>query len=155
MLINFEYSMSIPSCFRFLRPYSQRTHRSLAAPKQAAYLQFYAAARRLSSSAPRWNHSRSYDTSDTRAESGISQHSALRNPVLEAGYTSQRDDVRRRIEELQDAKALKYPRIKQDSKAITCADFRKLYNSLKPEEVKKGEIVTLRGMFLDTSKTHL
>jgi hypothetical protein len=155
MLINFEYSMSIPSCLRFLRPYSQRTPRSLAAPEQAAYLQFYAAARRLSSSAPRWNHITSYDTSDIRVERGISQHGALQNPILEASYKSQRDDVRRRTEELQDAQALKYPRIKRDFKAITCADFRKLYNSLKPEEVIKGEIVTLRGTFLDTTKTYL
>jgi hypothetical protein len=143
--------MSSLSCFRFLRPYSQQTHRRLAASKQAAYLQFYAGSRRLSSSAPKWNHSTSYGTPDIKAEGGISQHGAPRIPVLETGYKPQRDDVRRRIKELQDAKALKYPRIKGYVKAITCADFRKFYDSLKPEEIKRGEIVTLRGMILDTT----
>lgn len=127
-------------------------HRSLSAPKQVAYLQFYAAVRRLSSSAPKWSHSTSCDTPDINVESGISQHDALQNPVLETRYKSQRDDVRRRVEELQAAKALKYPRIKGDAKAISCAEFRKFYDSLKPEEFNEREIVTLRGRLLHTSQ---
>jgi hypothetical protein len=141
--------MNSPSCFRFLGPYSQRLNRSLSASKQVGYLQFYAAVRRFRSSAPRWSGSTSCNTPHINVESGISQYGVLQNPV-ESGYKSQRDDVRRRIGELQNAKALKYPRIKRDVKAMSCADFRELFNSLKPEEVKNREIVTLRGMFLDT-----
>jgi hypothetical protein len=99
-----------------------------------------------------WSHSTSSDTQDIKVESRISKYGALHNPVLDTVHTSQRDDVRRRVEELQAAKALEYPRIKGDAKATSCAEFRKSYGSLKPEESKEGEIVTLRGTFLDISQ---
>ena len=154
MLIKFAHSMNSPSCFRFLRPYSQRMSRSVSASKQVAYLHFYAAVRRLSSSASRWSSSTSYDTPDIKAESGMSQHGALQNPVLETGYKSQRDDVRRRIAELAAAKALKYPRIKGDVKAISCAEFRKFYDPLKPEELKKRRLSLYGVCSLTHYKTH-
>jgi hypothetical protein len=73
----------------------------------------------------------------------------LQSTVLETGCKFRRDDVRRRVEELQAAQALKYPRIKNDKNAKTCAEFTSKYNFLMPGESKEGELVTLRGMTPD------
>ncbi len=92
----------------------------------------------------------SYDTPDIKTDSCLSKHEALQDPALEMGHRSQKDDVRRRVEELRAAEALKYPRMKGSAYAISCANFRAQYDFVKPQESREDEIVTLRGMVLDT-----
>lgn len=150
-LISVGHSMSIPSCLRFLRPYSRRLHQDFSASKLAAYLQFYAAVRSFHDSASVCGHKTSQNTEVFETENSPSKNGVLQNTVLETSFKSQRDNIRRRVEELQAAQALKYPRIKCDERATTCAGFRNQYGSLKAEESKEEEIVTLRGMFLSTS----
>jgi hypothetical protein len=59
------------------------------------------------------------------------------------------NDIRQRLMELQDAQALKYPRIKPDRNAISCAEFRARYAALSPEESRESDNVTLRGTLND------
>lgn len=59
---------------------------------------------------------------------------------------TQSGDVAKRILELRGVRALEYPRIVQDSKAFSCAEFRERYHLLRGGEVREGETVTLRGM---------
>ena len=56
------------------------------------------------------------------------------------------DDFQQRLKELQNANALKYPRIQPDRNAISCAEFKKRYAVLNPEESRESDNVTLRGM---------
>lgn len=147
--------MSIPSCFRFLRPYSRKLHHGLSAPKQAAYLQFYSAVRSFSNSTSTCSHGILSKSQGIEAENSTFQNGALQATVIEPILNSQKDDVRRRVEELQAAQALKYPRIKVDKRAISTVEFRDQYDSLKPEESRDGKIVTLRGIyFCHITKSH-
>jgi hypothetical protein len=79
-------------------------------------------------------------------------HAVLQDPVLGTGQRSQRDDVRRRIEELRGADALKYPRMKKDKFSLTCAEFIENFSSIKPKESIEEENITIRGKFLDARR---
>jgi hypothetical protein len=79
-------------------------------------------------------------------------HGALQDPVLGTGQRSQRDDVRRRVEELRAADALKYPRMKKGKFSLTCAEFIENFSGIKPEESREEENITIRGKFLDARR---
>jgi hypothetical protein len=77
---------------------------------------------------------------------------ALQDPILGTGQRSQRDDVRRRVEELRAADALKYPRMKKAEFSLTCAKFIENFAGIKPEESIEEKNITIRGKFLDARR---
>ena len=58
---------------------------------------------------------------------------------------AERSDVRDRIQELRDGNVESYPRIREASRPLSCEAFRHQYASLKPDEKRKGDVVTIRG----------
>ena len=151
--------MNPSPCFRFLRPHLQRVPQILSAPKRAAYLQFYSAARKFSNSKP-LDGLRRLGLGQIHHANNEGEHNGncgnvgvanLQNP--EALHTSEvgKDDIQRRINELEAANALKYLRIENDEKIVTCGAFCEHYSSLKPGESLEEENYTIHGMFYDTS----
>lgn len=62
------------------------------------------------------------------------------------GYsTKAKSEEEKRIQELEDAQSLNYPRIRPDRNAISCEAFRTRFASLKPKESLDSDTVTLRG----------
>lgn len=145
--------MSGTTCFRFLSPTLRPKYWGLSAPKQNAYLQFYIAVRKHSISAPTRDPGTVYRTPIIKAENRKSGNEALEAHSPETDYKPQRDDVRRRIEELQAADALKYPRMKRVKFPLTCAVFTENYAGMKPGESKEEDnCISLRGKYLDTPR---
>jgi lysyl-tRNA synthetase class II len=140
--------MSVSPCFRFLRPCLQHKSRHLTAPKKAAYLQFYRVARQFSDAAAATDLGKSHPQ-----QGSDSKTSTLNNgkKVLHVQGGTRREDVRQRIDELKGADALRYPRVKHDERALTCATFRERYSSLEHDESRVEERVTLRGMCISAS----
>jgi hypothetical protein len=152
-LTNLHYSMTGNACFRFLRPALQPKYRSLSTPKQDAYVQFYTAVRRFSKSVPRPNLSHLNDTPIIKTENRKPEHASSLEPALENVSKSQREDVRSRIKELRAANALEYPRVQKVEFPMTCAEFRKNYADIKPDESREEDNgITLRGKFLDAPR---
>jgi hypothetical protein len=133
----------------------------LSVPKRAAYLYFYSAARRLSKSATARtvnaaqlleDHNVEEDTLGDRWETVKPTTLAPAKAEDRPRGQERREDVKRRVNELQAAQALEYPRIRHDKRAITCSEFRTQYSTLKPEQSKLDDTVTLRGMSIATSR---
>jgi hypothetical protein len=131
--------------FRFLRPCSREVHQNLQASKKATYIQFYSAARKISDASPLTGSISSHGCIDRLRNciSGISERGLRHSSSLTPG-----DQKEQRIDELQAAEALKYPRIQNIKNAITCADFIKSYSFIEPNNSQDGEIITLRGMLV-------
>jgi hypothetical protein len=138
-MIAFFNRMTARPLLRFLYP---GTHRDLSLATKDAYVLFYSAGRGLtglSRSPSRRPLGWSTCTYSTKAGT----------PIEESTGTSigkKSDDIQQRLKELQNANALKYPRIQPDRNAISCAEFKKRYAVLNPEESRESDNVTLRGM---------
>jgi hypothetical protein len=145
--------MSISPFSRFLRPCLQRIPHIISASEGAAYLQFYSAARKFSR-CKSFNGSEKLPLGlDSHAENEMEGHckpTAIKgNDNVQKPDTlpieGRRDDVTRRVNELEAARALNYPRIKLDERAVTCGVFRDRYSFLKAGESLEGEYHTIRG----------
>ena len=119
-------------------------------------MRFYSAARKFSTCKPlnklgETQIGRNFHAGNGSDGSGCSArlpgNDNLENPEPLQTYEVRRDDVRRRANELGDANALKYPRIKNDKLAVGCAAFRERYSFLKPGESSGDEHHTIRGRF--------
>ena len=116
--------MALRPSLQFLRP---RARLIVSPASRDAFVSFYSAARSVKSRRTLPGH----PTSDAHTYS-----------------TKALTDDEKRIKELQDAEALKYPRIRPDRNAISCAEFRTRYASLSLKESRDSDTVTLRGTFL-------
>ena len=112
--------MSFRPCLQFLRP---RTYRTLSPARRDAYSLFYLAAAQCLRRQPA--------------------------PIRRTHSISFTGEEEKRVKELEEANSLNYPRVKPDSNAITCAEFRTRYASLSPKESQDSDIVTLRGTSID------
>jgi len=152
--------MSISPRFRFLRPCFQRVPKIISASERAAYLQFYSAARklgncRLFNDLGKFRLGQSSHTEIEKEGRGnwgaLTWNDNLQKADTVSIFEVRRDDTKRRVNELEAACALKYPRIKSDDRAVTCAAFRDRYSFLMPGESSEGGSCTLRGRYYNTS----
>ncbi|KAH7403163.1 hypothetical protein BKA64DRAFT_668464 [Cadophora sp. MPI-SDFR-AT-0126] len=115
--------MSSLTGLRFLRPYLQQ---DLPVVRHAAYLRFFSTSRCLLSTRKK-----------AQEEAG-----PKRNKV------AAKSDVQGRIEELQKAMKLEWPRIASNPHAMTLLDYTVKYGDMKPSELRKSDYVMLRGRVL-------
>lgn len=130
--------MTARPLLKFLYP---RTHRDLSFATKDAYILFYSTGRNLTGLSRSPSRALGWSTCTYSTKAGA--------PTEESKGTSigkKSDDIQQRLKELQNADALKYPRIQPDRNAISCADFKKRYAVLNPEESRESDNVTLRGM---------
>ncbi|CZT51901.1 related to lysyl-tRNA synthetase (lysine--tRNA ligase) [Rhynchosporium secalis] len=115
--------MTTNNGLRFLRPYLQQ---DLPALRRTAYLRFFS-----SSQSCRESVSKS-----RRAEKSVYKPFLPKHP-----HSS---DVEKRLEELELAKSLDWPRIQQSEHAMTLLEFKKYSNTIQPGQ-STGDLVVLRG----------
>lgn len=118
--------MSSLANLRFLRPY---LHADLPAARCAAYARFYA-----SKSSP-----------EDPPSSTQQRASDAKRPLSKTGDSQFRGDVRGRMQELQKADALHWPRVKSIENAVTTGEYALKYKRMEPGEMRSSELVTLRG----------
>ncbi|OBT52943.1 lysyl-tRNA synthetase [Pseudogymnoascus sp. 24MN13] len=129
--------MTARPLLKFLYP---RTHRDLSFATKDAYMLFYSTGRNLTGLSRSPSRASGWSTCTYSTKAGA--------PTEESKGTSigkRSDDFQQRLKELQNANALKYPRIQPDRNAISCAEFKKRYAVLNPEESRESDNVTLRG----------
>lgn len=136
--------MSVSGSLYFLRPSLMRAGRK-AIPTSPAYAQFYDAVRKYSKETARPGGldqmKRVQESiSDYIAPDSRSQESSQ---VSEKEVVSQREDVKKRIKELELVEAMTYPRSTglQGGSVLTCEQFKDDFEILGPNET-----VILRGM---------
>jgi len=66
--------------------------------------------------------------------------------MMELKAEKQRISVNNRIEALERAKALSYPRIGQDAEALTLKEFAEQYSTLEANNILHDDSRTIRGM---------
>jgi lysyl-tRNA synthetase, class II len=113
---------------RFLRPC---LHNDLSPACKAAYLRFFSSSRSV------------LDPKQFVSRTRIKNLHAFRKPLVKV--VEFRGEVQERIEELQAAKALEWPRIKNDKNAMRVDDFLAKYTDLKPGEMRAEDFVVVRG----------
>jgi len=108
---------------RFLRPYLSK---SLSPIQKSVYIRFF--------------HS-------TRCLAQPPKHRKLVGevaPDLKSYTEFTAAEVRQRVEELEEANALAYPRIQRTERAVSCLDFLKKYELLKAGQ-RRDECYVIRG----------
>ncbi|KAH8783780.1 hypothetical protein F5882DRAFT_327584 [Hyaloscypha sp. PMI_1271] len=120
--------MNSAAGLRFLRPC---LHHDLSSARKAAYLRFFSTSRSV------------LDPKPFVARHRIKNLNAFRHPLSKA--VEFRGEVQERIEELQAARALEWPRIKSDKHAMRIEEFLVKYHDLQRGEMRAGDFVMLRG----------
>src|SRR4051812_48771172 len=108
---------------RFLRPYLQQ---DLPALKRTAYLRFFSS-----------------------SQSCRSQLTKVKVRAVAQPYRhkhSPKSDVQGRIDELEKARKLEWPRLQRNRDAMTLLEFTAKYSGMLPVEIRKSDFVMLRGM---------
>lgn len=138
LITAFYNRMTARPLLKFLYP---RTHRDLSFATKDAYILFYSTGRNLTGLSRSPSCASGWSTCAYSTKAGASAEESKGTSI---GKKS--DDFQQRLKELQNANALKYPRIQPDRNAISCAEFKKRYAVLNPEESRESDNVTLRGM---------
>lgn len=136
---------------KFLRPYLCK---DINITKKSVYVRFYHNTKCMAGKA-------ADATISTAEESRVTAGS----PILPATILSdsktvlrgekQRISVNERIEALQHAKALSYPRIERDQDALTIKEFEQQYNSLEANNLLHNVSRTVRGRLRVSSRNWL
>jgi len=134
--------MNVSTGMKFLRPYLCK---DVHITKKSIYLRFYHNTKCMAEKSPEAPSS-TVDISGVKAGSNISLINPLSDNQTVLKGEKQRISVRNRIEVLERAKALSYPRIEQDADALTLKEFGEKYNSLEANNSLHNDSRTVRGM---------
>lgn len=135
----------------FLRPYAFQPLAPGSSPSGSAYLRFYELARRNSQIiCQRHTSTSSLKTIKTVRSSSpwVKRDVETYNPEDRGALTAAR------VQQLQKAHALLYPRLKRYAKPLTISNFKKQYeDKIKLPSETLGDIVTVGGMLVFTGSS--